>query len=253
MDGEKLLITVTEITESSIKYSFPNESFSNTIAKNSVYKIHFKSGRIQEFSSSFNVSTTKSCLDWESVQISNIESEVTGLQKIDVIGAKAKGMTTLSSISKLQDRAYNKIKIETAMLGGNVAYIIEQNTEESIYGGQYGSSKNPSVAISGIAYTTKKVFKPEVSYGTYRISKIYNLKTNAFNIVELYKKPQTIDISESEIYEENGFLKINLQVLSIPKVREYTLIYADQSEVVLSGTYSTKNGKTTYYNIMLNK
>ncbi len=253
MNGEKLLINVTEITESSIKFTYPNESFSNTIAKGTVSKIHFKSGRIQEFSSSLNLSVTKSCLDWENVQISNIESEVQGLQKIDVIGAKAKGMTTMSSISKLQDRAYDKIKIETAMLGGNVAYIMEQNTEESMYGGQYGSSKLPSVTISGLAYTTKKVFKNEISFGDYNISKVYVLKTNSYSMDDFIFSQQTINIQESNIIEENGFQKLNLSISSIPTVVEYTFIYADVKEIVLSGVYSTKKGKTTYYNVILTK
>lgn len=253
MNGEKLLINVTEITESSIKFTYPNESFSNTIAKSTVSKIHFKSGRVQEFSSSLNVSATKSCMDWENVQISNIESEVQGLQKIDVIGAKAKGMTTLSSISKLQDRAFNKIKIETAMLGGNVAFIMEQNTEESMYGGQYGSSKLPSVTISGLAYTTKKVFRNEISFGGYNISKIYVLKTNAYNIDDFIFNQQKISIQENDIIEENGFQKIKLNLSSLPKVVEYTFIYADEKEVVLSGVYSKRSGKTTYYNVILTK
>lgn len=253
MNGEKLLINVTEITESSIKFTYPNESFSNTIAKGTVSKIHFKSGRVQEFSSSLNVSVTKSCLDWENIQISKIESEVQGLQKIDIIGAKAKGMTTISSISKLQDRAFNKIKIETAMLGGNVAYIMVQNTEESMYGGKYGSSKLPSVTISGIAYTTKKVFKNEISLGEYNISKIYVLKTNSFSIDDFIYNQQTINIQKDKIVEENGFQKINLSISSIPKIVEYTFIYADEKEIVLSGVYSKKSGKTTYYNVVLTK
>ena len=253
MNGEKLLINVTEISESSIKFTYPNESFSNTIAKGTVLKIHFKSGRIQEFSSSLNVSVTKSCLDWENVQISKIESEVQGLQKIDVIGAKAKGTTTMSSISKLQDRAFDKIKIETAMLGGNVAYIMEQNTEESMYGGQYGSSKLPSVTISGLAYTTKKVFKNEISFGDYKISKVYVLKTNSFSVDDFVFNQQAISIQEDKITEENGFQKLNISISSIPKIIEYTFIYADDKEVVLSGVYSKKSGKTTYYNVILTK
>lgn len=253
MNGEKLLITVTEITETSIKFIYPNESFSNTIAKSTVSKIHFKSGRVQEFSSALNVSNIKSCLDWENVQISKIESEVQGLQKIDVIGAKAKGMSTMTSIGKLQDRAFDKIKIEAAMLGGNVVYIMEQNTEEAVYGGQYGSSKLPSVTISGLAYTTKKVFRNEISFGDYKISKMYFLATNAYEIEVYLFIPQDISIREVDIYEENGFQKIKLNISSLPRVVEYTLIYADDKEIVLSGVESTKYGKSTYYNVFLKK
>jgi len=190
-----------------------------------------------------NVSVTKSCLDWENVQISNIPSEVQGL----------KGMSSWSSLSKLQDRAYDKIKIETAMLGGNVAYIIEQNTEEAVSGGQYGGSKAPSVTISGLAYTTKKVFKNEISFGDYQISKIYVLKTNAYTLEEVSFKEQDIQIQEGNLIEENRFQKINLNISSLSNIEEFTFIYADKNEIVLSGVHTTRRGKTTYYNVVLTR
>ena len=173
MNGENLLVNVTEVTESTIKYIYPNENFSNSISKGEVSKIHFKSGRTQEFSSSLNIKRVKSCLDWENVQISKIESEVQGLNKIDMIGAKAKGMTTMSSLVKLQDRAFNKIKMSAAMLGGNMAYILDQNIEEGRSG--YYTTTTPGVTISAIAYTTKKVSLNEIEAGVYTIKKTFIL------------------------------------------------------------------------------
>jgi hypothetical protein len=66
-------------------------------------------------------------------------------------------------------------------------------------------------------------------------------------------RPQELSIQDDDIFEENGFQKIKLNISSIPKVVEYTLIYADEMEIVLSGVESTKNGKNTYYNIILKK
>jgi hypothetical protein len=253
VDGEVIPVSITGINEESILFVYPGESFSNSIGISSVSKIHFKSGRIQEFSSTLNILRIKSCLEWENVQISNIESEVKGLLKIDVVGAKAKGATALSSLAKLQDRAYNKIKIETAMLGGNLAYLIEQSTEESVYGGQYGGTKLPSVTISGLAYTSKKVLPSEIAFGSYNVTSIYNLEANAYEISPVTHNAQEVSINKEDTFSENNFQKINLTINSIEKVVEYTIIYADSSEIVLSGVYSTKNGKKTYYNVMLEK
>lgn len=253
MNGERLLVNVTEITGTEIKYTYPNESFSNTITKGTVSEIHFKSGRTQKFASNLNISRTKSCLDWKNVQISKIDSEVQGLQKIDVIGAKAKGATSWSSLGKLQDRTFDKIKIETAMIGGNVAYIIEQNTEEGMTGGKYGSSKAPSVTISGLAYTTKKVYKNDISFGDYKVTRVLVLKTNSYSIDDYKFTPQTISVLEKDIINENGFQKINLDADLLKKVSEYTIIFANDNELVLSGVYSSRNGKNTYYNVLLKK
>ncbi|MBL7903353.1 MAG: hypothetical protein JNK73_15245 [Bacteroidia bacterium] len=252
-DGEIILGHVSEVTETAIKFVYPGESFSNALGKNAVKKIHFKSGRKQDFSADLNISLVKGCQEWNKVQISKIESEVIGLMKLDIIGAKAKGATTWTSLAKLQDRAYNKLKIETAMLGGNVAYILEQNTEEAIFGGEEGSSKTPGVTVSGLAYTSKKVYKHEIKEASYNLASIYMLRANEYEIEQLNVSPQTFEITREEIKETNGFQKLKLNIHDLKKVTEYTVIYADEKELVLSAVYSNRQGKKTYYNIYLLK
>jgi len=251
MNGEILPVNVTEISESTIKFTYPEEGFSNSIGKNSVLKIKFSSGRIQEFAPALNLINVNSCLDWENVQISNIESEVRGLMKIDNIGAKAKGNTTMSSLGKLQSRTYNKVKIETAMLGGNVCYIINQNTEEAVSG--FYSSKVPSVTISAVCYTSKKVYKYEINYGKYSVKKIYVLQVNRYNIDTIYHKTESFNITNEMIFLENNFPKLNLNSKNIDKVNEFTIIFASQSEIILSCVYTSRKGKKTYYNMFLEK
>ena len=253
MNGDLLPVNVKEITESSIKYSYPGEDLLNTITKSTVLKIHFKSGRVQEFSTVMNILNVKSCLDWKNVQISTIESEVVGLMKIDNLGAKAEGMTTMSSISKLQDRVYNKVKMGSAMIGGNIFYIIEQNTEAAISGGEYGSTKMPNVSISGICYTSKKVFQREISYGNYSIDMVYVLHTNAYEIEQASNKPESFEISQEDIYMENNFPRIKLYSKNIKNVQVYTIIFASSNELILSGIKINKKGKKTYYNLFLKK
>jgi len=251
MNGETLEVKVKEINESSIVFSYPGESFSNTIGKSAVSKIAFSSGRVQEFASSLNVSSVKSCKDWQKVQISNIDSEVKGLSKIDIINAKAKGVTSYSSIVKLQDRVYNKIKTETAMRGGNVAYLIEQNTEDSKTG--FGSSQAPSVTVSGLAYTSKKVFINEIQEGDYTVSEAFELKANEYEMGSIRTSPQKISIEKNSITTDNGFHKIDVSIKAVSDVKKFTIIYAGDKEMVLSGIKSTKKGKKTFYNVILTK
>jgi hypothetical protein len=252
-DGEMILGHVSEVTETAIKFVYPGETFNNALGKNTVKRIHFKSGRKQDFSADLNIALVKGCQEWNKVQISKIESEVIGLMKLDIIGAKAKGATTWTSLAKLQDRAYNKLKIETAMLGGNVAYILEQNTEEAIFGGEEGSSKTPGVTVSGLAYTSKKVYKHEIKAAHYNLASIYMLRANEYEMEQLNVSPQTFEITKEEIKETNGFQKLKLNIHDLKKVTEYTVIYADDKELVLSAVYSNRQGKKTYYNIYLLK
>lgn len=252
-NGEIIPVEVTGVNESTIDFVYPGESFSNSVSKSSVLKIHFKSGRKQEFASTLNVLSIKSCLEWENVQISKIESEVKGLFKIGNVGAKAKGATTMSSLAKLQDRAYNKIKIETAMLGGNVVFLIEQNTEEAVYGGEYSSSKTPGVTLAGLAYTSKKTMANEIKEGSYTQTRGVVLKANSYNIEDISISGQKLSITKESLFQENGFQKINFTSNSIKKVSEFQIIYADEKEIILSAVYSTKQGKKTYYNLFFQK
>ncbi len=248
MNGEIILANITGINEGSIKYCYPNESFSNDINKSFVYKIHFKSGRIEEFSSTRNVSNVKSCLDWEDVQLSSIPSEVVAMFKIDDVSAKSEGITMASSLGKMQSRTLNKVKMQTAMLGGNTCYISHQNTEGK------GYYKKPSVAISAISYTSKKVFKRDISFGKYKLIDICVLKTNGYNIEKVYHKSVSYQISEDMIYMENGFPRINITFNYVRcEIEKYTIIYASDTVLILSGIYTSRKSKTTYYNVFLKK
>lgn len=252
-NGERLFVDITEIGENSIKYVYPKETLINSIDKAGIAKVHFKSGRKEEYASTFNIAAVKGCKDWQMVQMSKIESEVKGMFKINNVGAKAKGMTTMSSISKLQDRAYNKAKMEAAMLGGNVIYILEQNTEEALNGGYYGGTKMPSVSISGIVYTSKKVIESEIQEGDYELSNIFVLETNAYEIAENANFMQErILIQKNQFVSENGFLRLVHNFISVDRqIDKYTIIYSADGLIILSGVNTTKNGKTTYYNLFL--
>ncbi len=252
-NGEVLLINVKEITESSIKFSYPNEDFSNTIAKSAVEKIVFKSGRTQEFSSALSILEVSSCLDWGKVQISKIESEVAGLEKIESVGAKAKGMTTLSSLVKLQDRAYNKMKMAAAMIGGNLVYILDQNTEEAISGGEYSSTKLPSVTVSGMVYTSQKVSESSIVPGKYRVDMVFELRPNNYEIKPVSLVSENVEVVDGSAQMENGYPKFMMKSKNVKKVETFTVISANENEMVLSAIWTSRGGKKTYYNVFLKR
>ncbi len=249
--GEILPVNVTEIGENNVKYVYPNETASNTIPVRTLNKIKFQSGRIQTFNTSLK--TVKGCVDFENVQITKLESEVSGLIKIDQIGAKAKGVTTLSSLSKLQDRTYRKIKIQTAMLGGNVAYIIDQHTEDAIDGGEFGPSKSPSVTISGIAYASGRVSKENIVPGQYMIYNVVELRTNSYDMERIMKNPENFNISTDDLFEQDGNIGIVLKTSNVPKCKDFNVIYADENEMILSGIHTTGYSKRRYYNVFLKR
>jgi hypothetical protein len=252
--GEVVPVLITEITETSVKFTYPGEDLLNTVNLNTIEKIRFKSGRIQEFTHRSNLNTVLSAEDWNNVQISNIESEVAGLIKLDNIGAKAKGTTTLSSIGKLQERAYNKLKMTAAMLGSNIIFMIEQSTQDAIISGAAGSSQTPSVTLSGNCYTSQRIFMKDIAEGEYYGTKIIKLGPNDFELeYEAFTAPIRVTLDKNKIREENTLLYIDLKVAQIEDVDQYRIISATPEKIVLSGVYTSKKGKERYYNILMNK
>jgi len=130
INNQKIACSVKEITPDAVKYTYPNEDLINTVYKNTVQKIIFKSGRMQTFAEATSYKTINSVSDYNSVTITSVESEVRGLFKIADVSSKAKGTTVYSNQERVKDRAYRKMKIQAAMFGANVVYLTNQRTED---------------------------------------------------------------------------------------------------------------------------
>lgn len=156
LSNEVREVVVEEVDNNFIKYKFPNENASYTISKHLVEKIIFSSGREETFESSFK--PVKSVADYSNVYISYIPQDVEGLKSLGPVFSKAVGVTTLSSINNVNNRAVRKVKIEAAMMGANVVFV--GNVFQR--GNQYGNENIPGNAtmtsISGTAYLSKPNF-----------------------------------------------------------------------------------------------
>jgi hypothetical protein len=150
-NNEKIACSVKEITPDAVKYTFQGEDVINSVYKNTVQKIIFKSGRVQSFAESTSYKSVTNVMDYGNVSITVVESEVRGLYKLGDVSSKAKGTTKLSSEEKVKDRAYRKLKIEAAMFGANVIYISNQLSQGSSLG--YFGSK-AATNLTGIAYSS---------------------------------------------------------------------------------------------------
>jgi hypothetical protein len=153
INNQKIACSVKEITPDAVKYSYPNEDLINTVYKNTVQKIIFKSGRIQTFAEATSYKSITSVSDYNNVTITSVESEVKGLFKIADVSSKAKGTTVYSNQERVKDRAYRKMKIQAAMFGANVVYLTNQRTEGNKYGSYYTSGSTAETNLTGIAYS----------------------------------------------------------------------------------------------------
>ncbi|UEG53750.1 hypothetical protein LLH06_02025 [Mucilaginibacter daejeonensis] len=152
-NNQKIACAVKEITPDAVKYTYPGEDVVNTVYKNAVQKIIFKSGRVQTFAENTSFRPITSVKDWNNVTITSVEGEVKGLYKFGEVSSKSKGTTIYSSQERVKDRAYRKIKIQAAMLGANTILITNQRTEGNKYGGYFTSGSSAETNLTGIAYS----------------------------------------------------------------------------------------------------
>lgn len=154
---EKFACVIREVTADAVRFSYPEEELINAVYKNSIQKIVFKSGRVQIFSEATSYKKINSVDDYEKVTISQVEGEVRGLYKLGEVSAKAKGATTVSNQERVKERAYQKLKIGAAMMGGNVIYLTQVRTEGNRPATAYQSGSSTETSLSGVVYTNQLV------------------------------------------------------------------------------------------------
>jgi len=241
-NNEQIICSVKEVTPEAVKFTYPNEDIINSIYKNTVQKIVFKSGRIQNFAENTSFKKVSGPKDFENVSITKVESEVKGLFKLGDVSSKAKGATTMSNQEKVKDRAYRKLKIEAAMLGANIIYLTDARTQGNKAGTQYVAGETAEASFSGVAYTN---VLPKYN----DFIKILGDKTNltAIELVELYSSGSDMDFKEinkpvsiNKVYNENGLIMMKASVKGIDREvfrvttfspGSFTIVYSDKTSL----------------------
>ena len=206
---ERIIAKVIGISPDAVKFKYPNETFPNSLYKNAIKKVCLSSGRIVEFSEISSFKTVNSSGDWENVSITHVESEVKGLFKLGQVTSKAVGTTEFSNMNKVKDRAYKKLKIETAMLGGNILFLTNEKVEGASIG--YYSGTTTYTNLSGIAYSNRRPSFDEFVEIYHKGDTLYFLKTeylgNNSMDVQLTKFGYN-DVVIVSISEDAGFFNV---------------------------------------------
>ncbi len=237
-NSNKIPCMVKEVTQDAVRYIYPGEEVINTVYKNTIQKIIYKSGRIQTFAEATSYKTVTGPNDFDNVTLTSVQSEVNGLFKLGDVSSKAKGTTSMASMEKVKERAYKKMKIVAAMMGANIIYLTQNATSGNQYGGYFQASKSTETNLAGVAYSNKLP-----SFDDFK--KVIGSKTQ-FQSVDQYKMSQRNsdldhtsfmrNIVISKIYNESGLIMVNaiidreenttFRVISY-SVTDFTLVYKD--------------------------
>lgn len=245
-NNEKIIGSVIEITPDAVTFKYPDEDLINSIYKNSVQKIVFKSGRIQTFSEGTSLKKISGVEDYENVSVAQVESEVKGLFKVGEVSSKAKGTTVYSNQERVKQRAYKKLKIEAAMMGANIIYLTNQRTEGNKYGGYYQAGSSAETNLSGIAYTNslpnydnfKSLLSNKKDFTTLEQFEMWSSASD-------YKKSKYVKkLIINEIINENGVIFIKGDLEGVKKYDRFRVTsYNDNTFSIFY------EDKSTSYNI----
>jgi len=225
-NNKKIPCVVKEITEDAVKYSYPNEDLINSVYKNSLQKIVFKSGRVQLFTESSSLKQVNGVRDYENVTVTAIENEIKGLYKIGDVSSKAVGTTALANQERVKNRAYRKLKIQAAMMGGNIVYLTNQRTEGNKAGGYFTASSAAETNLTGVSYNN-------VVPNLEEFKKLKGEHTN-FSSFEEYKlggsdsdfgyKQSTRTFLVSNVRDDNGIVTLEGELEGESKVSQFRLV-----------------------------
>lgn len=244
-----ILANVKSVEPEVIKYAYPNEEVITSIYKNTVTKIRFKSGRTQNFTEAFALKTLSSAYDYDQVSLTRLESETKGLIKLDEVFTKAVGTTVFSNITQVKERAFRKMKIQAAMLGGNLVYMLDQSTVGNQVGSQYQSGKATETILSGIVYTNSlpKLNDVKKFIGDKKYLQSYvhiSIGQNSTEIDNVNEIPPIFKLED--IYEDKGFVYLKANTKGTEN-QVFRVIYADKDKIGIVW----KDGKKIY-NIYFN-
>ncbi|MCX6214398.1 hypothetical protein [Spirosoma sp.] len=215
---EKIACSVKEVTPDAIQFTYPNETIVNSLYKNTIQKVVFRSGRTQVFSESSPLIEIDGIEDYGKVTITQVEGELKGLYKIGEVSSSSRGGTAYSNVDRVKERALNKLKMEAVMRGANLIYMAYQKTEGNRYGGYFQSAKAAETIYSGVAYSNNLLKKQELidrlSGADFLVSdkQIVLLKGMAIYKAEYSLEYIKTDIRILRVYEEGSQLFVEAKI-----------------------------------------
>lgn len=133
--GDTLTVNVTKNSETTIEFTYPNETAVNEKSKRDISCIIFASGRREEMKQTgIAVPEISGEDDWEKVVVTSNRDDVSGLSNVQSISVSAGNGGVFDSASKAHEKAIKKLKKKVAKMKFGVILITSEN-----FGGQYNN------------------------------------------------------------------------------------------------------------------
>lgn len=166
----------------------------------------------------------------DQIEIFHLDSQLDGYTYLGEVYSKARGVTTLSAINNVNNRALHKLKSEAAMLGGEAVFIVN-NYQKGL---QFYAPVQ--VTYSAMVYTrnvlTKDQVEQMVAGKTFTDGATVVYSRNAFSPNVQSVPDQTNPFVIENITERNG--KLFLKLTRDRREYNYHIVSATPQKLVLA-------------------
>ncbi len=239
-DGQLELVVVKEVRDDQIVFQYPGESIPYKISPQEIDRIVFRSGRTQEFNAALaNYEPVKSVLDWEKVVVIDRESEVAGMERVDIVAASRTGATVFSNSAALYEKTMEMMKKQAAGMGANVIFLRDDQMES------INVFQRAKAGASGTAYTTELPDAQQIKPGIYRTKQAYVIPKNSPNFFPYSDFPiRTLKLGPDMLQKQGDYYYLTLKGLIRNNILKHRVISVDADVVVLQA--ENKNGSRLY-------
>ena len=251
IDGKVEGVEIIEIDDLNVKYKYRGEPFAISTNLKKISKILTAKGRIIQFEHTLKKKTVFTIEDWDKVEITNLSSDVEGLNRIGNVTGKAKGLTTLSSSGKIQNRAMNKMRMQAAFYGCDVVYMLNQTNTDTKFGTNYSAGQTAGSTLSGTCYSINKPDLSLVSEGAYYLTKAYKLGLNdmTYKDLPIINLNRIIYIQKDNFVDDGNYFIYPFQTGLRNAENKISLLKSSAEELVFLIVSRSIEGSINYYNL----
>jgi hypothetical protein len=124
-NGDTLNVKIVRSSPDMVEFTYPNETATNSEYKNSLSKIIYASGRIENCEEAKKLAIVNGEKDWEKVEITTNVDDVKGLTKLgEVVGKSGWGGSYAQGLGDKEAR--KAIKKNAARLGASIVLLQEK-------------------------------------------------------------------------------------------------------------------------------
>lgn len=123
--GDTLNVKIVTSTPDMVEFTYPNEQVVNSEYKNSLVKIIYASGRVEDCAGEKKLAVVNGVKDWEKVEITSNPDDVKGLTKLgEVIGKSGWGGSGAQGLG--DKNARKDLKKNAAKLNASIVLLQEK-------------------------------------------------------------------------------------------------------------------------------